>query len=73
MRFERFIPDLYYDITVLLFAPYSLSERIASVEAALNALSSPNSNMIAVAPDTGKDALKPTYVTYQFIGVFTTI
>ena len=45
---------------------FSLTERIASVEAALSSLS--NSSHIVVAPDTGKEATKPTYVTYNFIG-----
>ncbi|KAF2349171.1 RNA recognition motif domain [Trinorchestia longiramus] len=45
----------------------SLSDRIANVEAAISALSTPTSDCLSVMPDTGRDATRPTYVTYNFI------
>ena len=55
------------DSTKCAFATVcSLTDRIASVEAALSSLSSSSASIIT--PDTGRDATRPTSVTYNFIG-----
>ena len=46
----------------------SLEDQIASVEKALKSLE--NGNSVSIAPDTGKDTNKPTFITYEFIGEY---
>ncbi|XP_018027966.1 probable RNA-binding protein 18 [Hyalella azteca] len=45
----------------------SLSDRIANVEAAISALATQPCDTLSVTPDTGRDATRPTYITYNFI------